>query len=151
MKLRPFSDSDIWRIQPQPSQAMGEAERWRILRESVPRGPCWTFLSSDGRVLAIGGFVRLHAGWLTAWTILAADIGAGMVGLTRAVARMLAQVAGDPDVARVDMHVDPENVASVLWAQMLGFRLDAILPRALPGGRDMGVWSYERKAQWLIR
>lgn len=144
MKLRPFIDEDIWRIVPQPSQALDDEGRTRILAESVPRGPCWTFEASDGRVLGIGGFVMLHARWATAWTILAADIGAGMVGLTRWVrATVAAKQRQLGEDGRIDMHVDPESFASVWWARMLGFRLDAILPRALPDGRDMGVWSYQ--------
>lgn len=148
MMLRPFIDEDIWRIDPQPMQALGTADRRRILADSVPRGPCFTFEASNGCVLGIGGFVKLHDHWATAWTILAADIGAAMVGLTRAVRREL-QVQQNlmGALARIDMHVDPESFASVWWATMLGFRQDAILPRALPDGRDMGIWSYQGGAR----
>ncbi len=148
MMLRPFSGSDIWRLDPQPSQAMDEQARHRILAESVPRGPCFTFLGSDGRVLGIGGFIKLHASWATAWTILAADIGTAMVGLTRATRKEVqAQQNLMGAAARIDMHVDPESFQSVWWATLLGFRQDAILPRALPDGRDMGVWSYQGGAR----
>jgi RimJ/RimL family protein N-acetyltransferase len=143
MRLRPFTDDDIWRIVPQSSQALDDEGRARILGESVPRGPCWTVLATDGRVLGIGGFVFLHAGWATAWTILAADIGAAMVGLTRMVRFVLLGM----HMPRIDMHIDPASLASVRWAMALGFRQDAILARALPDGRDMGVWLYERGAR----
>lgn len=144
MKLRPFTDEDIWRITPQPSQALDDAGRARILTESVPRGPCFTVEASDGRVLGVGGFILLHTKWATAWTILASSIGAGMVGLTRAVREEVrAQQSAMGGDARIDMHVDPESFASVWWARMLCFRQDAILPRALPDGRDMGIWSYD--------
>lgn len=145
MSLRPFIDDDIWRIDPQASQPLDDEGRARILAQSVPRGPCFTFEASDGRVLGIGGFVELHPGWLTAWTILAADIGAAMVGLTRAVRGVLATMQHRHDGLRIDMHVDPASFASVWWATLLGFRQDAILTRALPDGRDMGVWIYERE------
>lgn len=145
MKVRPFIEEDIWRIWPQPSQFLDDEGRARILAESVPRGPCSTFLASDGRVLAIGGFVDLHAGWATAWTILAADIGAGMVGLTRATRAVLHNRSWNMGPkARIDMHVDPLSLPSVRWAMVLGFRQEAWLARALPDGRAMGVWIYER-------
>lgn len=147
MMLRPFTDDDIWRIDPQPSQSLDDEARARIVGESVPRGPCWTFEASDGRVLGVGGFIMLHPGWATAWTILAADIGAGMVGLTRAARQVIAGLQRSASVPRIDMHVDPASFASVWWAQMLGFEQDAILPRALPDGRDMGVWSYKGGAR----
>lgn len=141
MTLRPLIDDDIFEIEPQASQLLGSVERWRILRESVPRGPCWAYVGK-GRILGIGGFIELHAGWATAWTILATDIGTGMVGLTRAVRQTLAAMQARSG-GRIDMHVDPRSIESVRWATMLGFRMEAWLARAQPNGEDMAVWLYE--------
>jgi hypothetical protein len=145
MMMRPLMEDDVFEIEPQASQPLGSAERWRILRESVPRGPCWACVGG-GRVLGIGGFIRLHPGWATAWTILAADIRAHMVGLTRQTRAILQQAQRDMGArGRIDMHVDPGSIPSVRWADMLGFTQEAWLARALPDGGDMAVWIYEGK------
>lgn len=137
--LSVFKPEDIDAIVPQDSQSLNAAGRARIVDQAVPRGPCWTARNGEGRIIAVGGFVFTHAGWATAWTILAKGIGAAMPGLTRAVRAELAAV----QAARVDMHVDPESVASIRWAMMLDFQLEAVFAAALPDGRDMGIWRYE--------
>lgn len=139
--LRAFVPKDIERIVPQASQLLDAEGRARIVGQSVPRGPCWTYEGGDGRVLCIGGFAHVHGEWATAWTILADDIGAAMVGLTRAVRQQLHGHA----CARIDMHVDPAHLPGARWAALLGFRMEAWLERALPMGRPMGVWLFERE------
>lgn len=141
--LRTFDPMDLVQMEVQPSQALDTAGRERILKDSARRGPCWTY-EAGGRVLAVGGLAMLHPAWATAWTILAGDIGARMVGLTRAVSLIVRDASArlGPD-GRLDMHVDPQSVASVRWAIMLGFGPEAYLERALPGGRALTVWLYK--------
>lgn len=147
MRLRPFDVEDLLKIDPQPSQAgvLDARQRERILSESVKRGPCWTYPDGD-RIVAIGGLGMVHDTWATAWTILAADIGWHMVGLTRAVRSVLhtAAVELGPD-GRIDMHVDPQSLDSIRWAAMLGFvGPEAWLERAMPGcSRALTIWRYD--------
>lgn len=145
--LRIFEAVDLWHIEPQPTQALSDADRVRILHDAVPRGPCWTY-ESGGGVLAVGGFCLMHAGWATAWTILGQKIGAAMVGLTRAVSAQLRVQQQAMPGGRIDMHIDPAHINSIRWAGTLGFERDAWLGRALPDGRDMAVWLYQGGSGW---
>lgn len=144
MTLRPFEAMDILDIVPQASQALETEARERILNGPAKQGPCWTYEGRDGRIVAVGGLVFIHDAWATAWTVLAQDIGAAMVGLTRAVADVLRAQADKMDEwGCIDMQVDPSRVESVRWAMLLGFRQEAWLDRRIPQGKPMTIWLYQ--------
>lgn len=145
--FRPFLAGDIVQLALQPSQhvtlgisqPVHDIEDGRELEQSSPTA--WT-AQADGRLLACAGLRLLWpagegtAGHAVAWALLAADLGAAHVAITRFFRDV---VANDP-CTRIEAIVRADVAAECRWARMVGFELAAVLR----------AWGPEAKTHWLF-
>ena len=95
----------------------------------------------DDDVLCCAGVVKLNEGRGVAWAYLADDLGARMVGVTRAVKRYL----GIANFHRIEMHVDCDFKEAHRWVRMLGFEMECERMKAFtPDKRDCALYAMVR-------
>ena len=104
---------------------------------SAPVGQGWTAVV-DGLPICCGGIVPVWPGRAYAWALLDRDAGPHMLALTRGIRSLLAGAGW----RRLEMAVDAEFLPGKRWAEMLGFRAEALAPKYLPNGHD--AWVFVR-------
>lgn len=149
MIVVPLTVEHAQTMQPQPWQAAA-VDRLRdpaLVRELTEGGQAFAAVDGD-RVLAIGGLCEVENGsdrWI-AWCWLAANLGAAMVGVTRAARRILqASRAG-----RIEIVTHADHRPGERWALLLGFDFEGpvrayFAPRPGETRRGNGfMWSRVR-------
>jgi hypothetical protein len=91
-----------------------------------------------GEIIACGGLLKLWPGRASAWALLSKHTGRHMPRITRAVIRFL-EVAEE---TRIEITVDDGFETGYRWAELLGFKREALMRKYLPDGRD--AWLYSR-------
>lgn len=116
MKIRRFVPADVQRIALQPAQAgvviPPDSAAMLALTSEAYTGEV------EGRVVAIVGAQRHNAHRAEGWALLAADLGANLLTVTRAVRGWLAQGR----FPRVDITVATDFPEALRWARVLGFQ-----------------------------
>jgi hypothetical protein len=141
MRVEVFRAAHVDALELQPTQA-----RWRDRLtperlQALEGTNAWTGFAGR-RPVACAGLLDLGEGRAEAWSMLAADAGASMTALTRALMRGLA-AAG---FRHVQMTTEADFPPAGRWAAMLGFRRAGRLTRWLADGRDVEIW--ERVDGW---
>ena len=138
--VRPLLPRDFEVLAPRLQPAQRTAAAWLrppLALDCLDRGPAWTAESGQGRVLACAGVYVLGWRWPVAWALLAAEAGAHLLALTRAVRRHL-----DPFPV-LATGVRDDFPAGRRWARLLGFAPEPVelfpdhrlwLRRAPPAG-----------------
>lgn len=134
-QFAPYADGDIDALHVQPLQADALCER-QWFDVALAGGPVWTIRADDGRVLWIGGFLIAAENHASAWCLLAENVGAAMVAITR-ICRALVDGA---QWQRLDMAIRRDIPVSVRWAGQLGF----VYERPLDAVPDHDVYIYRR-------
>jgi hypothetical protein len=147
VRFRDLLAGDVVQLQLQPSQHMtlGFYRPLHNLEEGLELaegGPGWTAIGEDGRILCCAGFRELWPGChAVAWAMLAADIGAAHLAVTR-FAR--ARIADSP-LPRIEAIVRAKVRAERAWAQAVGLKLNTELHAWGPDGETHLL--YERVLQ----
>jgi hypothetical protein len=101
-------------------------------------GPAWTAIGRGGRILCCGGFKLLWppnppltGGHAVAWAILAANLGAGHVAITRFARDRIAEAP----YSRIECITRMDVPSEFLWARLLGFGNGRVLRKWGPEGR----------------
>lgn len=128
VRIVPFAPEHAAAIAVQPAQA-GEAMGLPTVAVSH-MGPSWTALDDTDRVLCIAGIAVSHSEHGTAWASFAADKRSAMVPIARAMQRVIAVA----DYRRLDMVVRATFDEAVEFAELLGFRLEAVMHDWFPDG-----------------
>lgn len=137
--MLPFVPADLVALEPQPRQAAMAASD-EALRALLTANQCWTVRGSVDRVLMIGAVhdVCDRHGLLLA--LLAADIGAAAVALTRVTRRWFNGMPYD----RLTAWVDSDHVEGVRWARMLGMQSEGLMRRWRSDGGDIFHYGWLR-------
>lgn len=88
-----------------------------------------------GQVIFCVGRCRQWEGRYILWAILSEDACKHMLAITRAVKRALLLCAG-----RLEIQVRSDFPEGRRWASMLGFKLETVAHRFLPGGGDAHIY-----------
>lgn len=151
--IRPFLAGDVVQLALQPSQhvtlgihkPIHSIEDGRAL-EAL--GPAWTATGEDGRILACYGFGYQFArptgcsgGHALAWAMLAANLGAAHVAITRFARATLAESPID----RIEAIVRAEVEAEWRWAELVGFERVAVLRAWGPEGETHLLYEHIRE------
>lgn len=145
--VRPFAPGDEVRMGAPAAAHAAEAAMvgvsWaQSVRDAAQVGPTWTALSDDGRVLGIGGFSLPWRWRAQAWCFLAPAIPRpAWVAIHRQV-RWRTDCLPSLGVHRAEMHVALGFAAGRRWAEMLGYREEALCRGWGPGGEDF--WQFAR-------
>lgn len=125
VSFRPLRPEDVLALQLQPSQhvELGLSrgiETFEEAEELCSRGPAWSAIAGDGRVLCVAGFAEIfppvHA---VAWAMLAEGIGRDHRRITEyARARV-----DEQNYRRIDL-ITAARLPCLKWARMLGFERD---------------------------
>lgn len=141
--VSPMTAEHVRGLMPQPLQSFeSPADRVDFAMEYAAAGPAFAAIAGDS-VICVGGTVQVWPGRGIAWSLIAANAGPYMVGLTRAVRRVLEA----PAYRRLEMCVDAEHEAAARWARLLGFDLETPKPmRAFtPAGRAAYLYGRVRE------
>jgi hypothetical protein len=133
VQIRGFLAGDAVQLVLQPSQhvALGLKHAIHSIddgRELEAAGPAWT-ATGGGRILCCYGFAEVApagprtGGHALAWALLAANLGAAHVAITRFARATLA----DSPISRIEAIVRAGVEAERKWAEMVGFELAATL------------------------
>ncbi|WP_061780751.1 hypothetical protein [Sphingomonas sanguinis] len=112
-------------------------------RDLARRGPAWTAIGDDGRLLCCAGITEIHAGRQgVAWAMLAADLGVAQhLAITRFAK---AQIAASPLIRVESLISDDPTGRCVKWASAVGLEHEATL--ACWGAASETVYLYRRIA-----
>lgn len=131
MNVVPFDPQHLRDMTPQAAQ------RVEFTPEAMAAdyGQAWTGMV-DGKPVACAGLVEMWAGRAYAWAVLSKDVGPHLLRVTREIRfRLDAAPFG-----RVEMAVDAKFSNGCRWAERLGFRLESLAGKYLPGGRDAFIY-----------
>lgn len=153
IRFRDFLAGDAVQLVLQPSQhvTLGISQPVHSIehgRELEASGPAWTAIGDNGRILCCYGFGMLFpagpqtGGQALAWAMLAADLGAAHVAITRFARRTLAESA----ITRIEALVRAGVEAERKWAEMVGFTLAATLRGFGPEGETHLLYERVRHA-----
>jgi hypothetical protein len=134
--FRDFLAGDVVQLALQPSQHVTLGVTRPVLsyedgEELAEGGPAWTAIGRDGRILACIGAKYLwpphdeFGGHAVAWAMLAADLGAAHLAVSRFARDRIADVAAD----RLEAIVRADVAAEARWPELLGMRLVARLEK----------------------
>lgn len=141
MRVEPFCPAHFEQLQVQPHQARWKAglagTDWTTLRRLPNRA--WSVLEGD-RTLACVGLVDCGGGRARAWALLGEGLGRRMVGITRAIARGLAE----QPYRRIDAEVAASFQPAGRWASMLGFQREGVMRAFCDNGADAELWARVR-------
>ncbi|MEA3053560.1 MAG: hypothetical protein QOG72_2463 [Sphingomonadales bacterium] len=140
--FRPMCAGDVVQLALQPSQhvCLGVTRAVHSIEEGeelVAGGPAWTAVGGDGRILCCAGFTLLWpangltGGHAVAWALLAADLGAAQLAITRFARRRIEESRFD----RIEAIVRAGIVAEPKWARLVGLRRRALLRKWGPEGK----------------
>lgn len=153
ISIVPFEPWHAAAIAVQPLQAPELATMTGPPGVAAALGPAFSALRQEGDapplVLCCAGLMVNHPEHATAWAMFACDKGAGMVAVTRAMMRVIAEA----DFRRVDMMVrsgpgaglDGPSIRARDFATLLGFAREAVLGEVGVDGSDYEVWRLQRK------
>lgn len=146
--FRRFFWFDALDIAVQPSQWVQAGIDARYMSEEQARdlgqrGPAWTAIGADGRVLCCAGITDVFAGRQgVAWAMLAADLGVAQhLAITRFAK---ARIAESPLIRIESMISDDPTGRCAKWALVVGLELEATL--ACWGAASETVFLYRRIA-----
>lgn len=99
----------------------------------------------SGRCFAAGGIVTASWDWIGyAWFVQDGSVNPRWwPGITRAVAKAV-EIALDGPYCRVEMFVDPADMAAQRWATRLGFKLEGRCASLLGPGKDGLIYGRTR-------
>lgn len=140
MIVVPFQPDHLDRLALQPAQAYLRATVRREHAEFAATHPSFTGLDGD-EIVGCAGILPAWEGRALAWSWIGAAAGRHMVAITRAVRRFL----DAQPYRRVEMTVDVNFDEGHRWAEMLGFRLEALRMKAYrPDGGDCSLYARVR-------
>jgi len=120
----------------QPEQiALGQVVDETMLATAIANGIAMAAVK-DGRILALGGIVKLWADRGTAWGLLSTDLQASMPAIHKVVWRVI----DTSPLARVEAQVAVGHEAGQRWVRMLGFQHEGVA-RAFWQGRDYDLFA----------
>jgi len=138
MHVEPFRMAHLHALAERPTQAhIGAFLQCGPYLQALERSDSWTAFDGD-RILGCAGLLPIWPGLSHCWALLADDIGAGMIGVTRCAHRMLRMHTG-----RIEAYVEAEFEAGHRWARILGFERDTpgVLRKWFPDGSGAVLYS----------
>lgn len=136
MDVTPFQLDDLKALRLQPAQAHCMATITDDILAAHEALDAYT-LRVDGEVMAVAGLMHFWPGRAMGWSYIGVRAGSHMRPLTRVVQSYLERCG----VRRVECYVDPTFDAGLRWAEMLGFKREALLEGFLPDGRDQVLFA----------
>ena len=133
MNISPYKAEHLEAMMLQPAQEnvrryFGNPEYGRML--DFP-GHSFTAMEGD-KVIAMAGVLPRWEGRAEAWALLSGDLKRHFVRIHRAILRYLET----SDIRRIETAVDANFKAGIVWAEMLGFKNEGLMPGYTPEGRD---------------
>lgn len=133
MNIIPYKAEHLEAMMLQPAQEnvrryFGNPEYGRML--DFP-GHAFTAMEGD-KVIAMAGVLPRWEGRAEAWALLSGDLKRHFVRIHRAILRYLET----SDIRRIETAVDANFKAGIVWAEMLGFKNEGLMPGYTPEGRD---------------
>lgn len=92
----------------------------------------------DHGVLGIGGIMPEHDGMCQAWSFVSPRAGRAKIGLTKAVAAVLAKVKAEFERIECSCLITEQHER---WLRLLGFNRECVRRKYGPDGSDFGLWS----------
>ncbi len=120
-----FEPEHLIALELQPSQRvevglLHEGYSIEEARDIAARGPAWSAIAGDGRVLTCGGFAETFPGvQAVAWALLAGDLG----GHAGAISRYARARVVEQRYRRLET-ITAARPECIRWAQFLGFEKD---------------------------
>jgi len=133
MNIIPYKAEHLEAMMLQPAQEnvrryFGNPEYGRML--DFP-GHAFTAMEGE-KVIAMAGVLPRWEGRAEAWALLSGDLKRHFVRIHRAILRYLET----SDIRRIETAVDANFKAGIVWAEMLGFKNEGLMPGYTPEGRD---------------
>jgi RimJ/RimL family protein N-acetyltransferase len=140
MMVVPFRPDHLDLVTLQPAQAYLRANVSRGHAEFAATHPSFSGFVGD-EIVGCAGILPCWENRALAWSWIGAAAGRHMVAITRAVRQFL----DAQPYRRVEITVDVEFDAGHRWAEMLGFRLEAVRMKAFrPDGGDSSLYARVR-------
>lgn len=89
--------------------------------------PAYTAFTEDGRIVGCAGVIVQRQGIADGWAVTSALITDYGIWSTRIVKSMLQEIMCSLNLRRVQISVDPQNVAAQRWAKALGFQYEGTM------------------------
>jgi RimJ/RimL family protein N-acetyltransferase len=103
-------------------------------------GRCYAAFDEQDHLLGVGGIFRDVPTHGYAWACLTPAAHARPLALTRAVRRMIPEIAGQLELGRVSAKAVEQDPRSGKWLRVLGFTKEFVMRRAGGFGADMGLY-----------
>lgn len=140
--IRAFRPQDVLAIDVQPLQLEEFGPPDLAYGERAARGAAWTATMPNGeggeQVIGCGGIVPLFASHGLAWALLAGELGARFVAMTRCAR---AAIEASP-YRRIEALVRADWPQAIRWAEAIGLERNALIRAWGPLGIDHVL--YER-------
>jgi hypothetical protein len=136
VRFRDFLAGDVVQLALQPSQhvCLGVTRAVHSIDDGLELaagGPAWTAISVQGRILCCAGFRELWEGrHAVAWALLASELGAAQLAITRFARQRIAE----SPFARIEAIVRKAMKAECDWARLVGLDFRCELPKWGPDG-----------------
>ena len=139
MMIKPTQSFDFVHIHPQDEQARDLVQyTLEYGRKVLAACQAATITDDDGTPVAIVGVVVVHPGRAQVWTMLAQNAGQHMLGLTRAIKKLL---KGFADYDRVEATVRTDFAPGHRWARLVGFERECTMRCFGPDGQDYDLYA----------
>jgi len=139
-EIRPLGRADITTL----LESTPEANLWGYMDETkietLLMADSWTGLA-NGQIVACGGIVRIWPGLAEAWIAVTPLVRQYPVFVVRAVKEFLTVVTGAYGLRRIEAHVNAGFYQAVVFAERLGFKIDARLLKYGPNGETFYLMS----------
>ena len=138
MMIRQTQTSDLLNIRPQDEQSRDQAQyTLEYGRKVLAVCQAATVTDNNGGIVAVVGVVAVHPGRALVWTVLARNAGQYMLGLTKAMKKLL---EGFGDYDRLEAAVRTDFVPGHRWARLIGFERECTMRRFGPDGQDHDLY-----------
>ncbi len=141
MIVRAYEIGDVQAFSAQPGQSAEAIDAAAQMSEFAQGGPAFTGLRESGEVIGVAGLMVHHAGYATAWALLAKVTPHELAAITQVVRRVLAEAS----YKRIDMFVQPDWTQAKRWAWQLGFAQEQRMFCARPDGGDWLLFAKYRR------
>jgi hypothetical protein len=143
MKIEPFTIAHYDALEADEKQGDLAFYFTREEAEALVGSDAYAAIASDGRVVAIGGFVQMWPGRAGTWALMSSNVGMAFRGVHMAVKRGIEM----NENRRIEMTVDCDYSEGCRWAEKLGFKVEGRLIAYGPDGKDH--YSYALVRPWL--
>lgn len=139
-EVRPLERDDVRAI----LSDTPEANLWGMMGQeridALLKTEAWTGLA-DGQIVACGGIISIWPGLAEAWIAVTPIARQHTHFLYRHVLAFLALVTDEYSLRRIEAHVNADFSRAVVFAERLGFKIDAPLLKYGPNGETFYLMS----------